>query len=1021
MLNFRNFPTGHHQTVVFLLCLVLFFALSTSVASGSTGGGEEEALTGTPDIRLVGWTVDDSLVGNSDGGLHPGETALLQIFLMNQGNETARNVAATLFEVEDHPDVEILDKYALWPDLMATEVPGASLTPHFRIQVAQTRPCYWEIPLRLEITAEDGYSETREFTLVMVDPRRTDLADGAARSFYFGVDPGDFLGESVASGDLDGDGFDDLILGATAGAGPGNAKPGAGEVVVVYGGPVRVADTDLALPAPAGVDIGFVFGADAGDNLGGAVATGDLDGDGFDDLILGADSGAGLINATPAAGEVVVVYGGPVRLATIDLASPPANVSFIFGATGNDRLGTSVAAGDLDGDGFDELILGAPQGDGPAAGIRSNAGEVVVVYGGPARLGTTDLASAPAGIAIVLGVDAGDALGSSVASGDLDGDGFDELILGANGGTGPSNTRGFAGEVAVVYGGPVRMADTDLASPPAGTAFVFGAVASDNLGVSIAVGDLDGDGFDEFILGVSLADGPGGTRASGGEVVVVYGGSTRLADIDLASPPAGIALVFGAAANDRFGVSVAAGDLDGDGFDDLIMGALLGAGPTDLRASAGEVTVVYGGPARLADIDLASPEAGMVFLFGAESGDFFGRSVAAGDLDGDGFDDMIMGAVRGDGPANTRVFAGEVAVISGAPRSRYRHDTDTFAFIDATMGTDLGLGCDDCAASVPIGFDFNYYGRVFDTLTVSSNGYLTFNGPGNLPAGFCPPASNPPNATIAVLWDDWNPAAGGSVHSLLEGTAPNRRLTIEWAGVPLFPATGAATFEVTLFETSDQILMQYQDTVVGDVFSDNGASAVVGLENGIGVNGVAASCFTATVVDLSARRFRRFANPTVVFAENVETGASGWTMAALTGPVTPLWHVVSEPFCTPSSRSGNSAFYYGQDGTCDYETGDTNAGILTSPVIPDLPQDAALSFWHRRGVEGSGLEFDQSFVEAQGDGGGFSLVKQISTNTGAWRLSEDFLPSNPLNGEFSTLDLTGFTGQDLDLRFRLGS
>jgi len=196
---------------------------------------------------------------------------------------------------------------------------------------------------------------------------------------------------------------------------------------------------------------------------------------------------------------------------------------------------------------------------------------------------------------------------------------------------------------------------------------------------------------------------------------------------------------------------------------------------------------------------------------------------------------------------------------------------------------------------------------------------------------------------------------------------------------------------------------------------------VVGLENGIGVNGVAASCFTATVVDLSARRFRRFANPTVVFSENVETGASGWTMAALTGPVTPLWHVVSEPVCTPSSRSGNSAFYYGQDGTCDYETGDTNAGILTSPVIPDLPQDAALSFWHRRGVEGPGLDFDQSFVEAQGDGGGFSIVKQISTNTGAWRLSEDFLPSNPLNGEFSTLDLTGFTGQDLDLRFRLGS
>jgi hypothetical protein len=1018
MLQPRYLPTGHHHAVVLLLCLALSFGLLADVASGSTDLGDGETITDIPDIRIVGWTVDDTLAGNGDGGLHPGETALLQIFLSNQGNETARNVAATLFEVSDHPDIEILDKFALWPDLVATGVPGASSTPHFRIQVAQTRPCYWEIPFRLEITAAGGYLETREFTLVMVDPRSTDLAKGAGRPFYFGADVGDFLGGAIATGDLDGDGFDDLILGSATGAGPANARFNAGEVAIVYGGPARPADADLASP-PA--DMAFIFGADGDDSLGTSIAAGDFDGDGFDDLILGAWVADGPASTRFNAGEVVVVYGGPVRLADIDLALPPAGIAFVFGADVGDVLGAAAAAGDLDGDGFSDLILGVRSGNGPA-NARNDAGEVVVLYGGPTRLPlSTDLLSPPANAAFVFGADVNDSLGWSVTSGDVDGDGFDDLTLGAPGGAGPANARNGAGEVVVVYGGPARLTDTDLASPPAGVAFIFGAGGADNLGRSVATGDLDGDGSDDLILEAAFGDGPANDRNSAGEVAIIYGGASRLANIDLASTPAGIAFVFGADTNDNLGTSVVAtGDLDGDGFDDLILGANGGDGPANSRNSVGEVAVVYGGPARHTDIDLASPPADIAFVFGTDAGDFLGASLAAGDLDGDGFDDLILGALGGNGSANTRADSGEVAVISGSPRSRYRHDSDTFSFIDATIGTDLGLGCDDCATTLPIGFDFNYYGRVFDTLTVSSNGYLTFNGPGNLPAGFCPPASNPPNETIAVLWDDWNPAAGGSVHALLEGSAPNRRLTIEWAGVPLFPATGAATFEVTLFETTDQILMQYQDTIVGDVFSDSGATAVVGLENGVGVNGVAASCFTATVADLSARRFRRFASPTVVFSENVETGAAGWTMAALTGPPTPLWHVVSEPACTPSSRSGNSAFYYGQDGTCDYETvGTTNSGILTSPLIPALPQDAALSFWHRRDVELEAFStFDQSFVEAQGNGGGFSIIKQLETATGAWRLSEDFLPPDPLNGAFSPLDLTGFTGQDLDLRFR---
>ena len=124
MLQPRNIPMRHHPAVVFLVCLVLFF---TSVASASTGEGEEEAFTGTPNIRIVGWRVDDASGGNGDAGLHPGESAYLWISLSNGGSATARGVMATLSEVIDHPDVTILNKTGSWPDLPATGLPGLTI------------------------------------------------------------------------------------------------------------------------------------------------------------------------------------------------------------------------------------------------------------------------------------------------------------------------------------------------------------------------------------------------------------------------------------------------------------------------------------------------------------------------------------------------------------------------------------------------------------------------------------------------------------------------------------------------------------------------------------------------------------------------------------------------------------------------------------------------------------------------------------------------------------------------------
>lgn len=108
--------------------VMAILAASFSAMASAPPAGEEPESVGSPDLRIIGWTIDDSLAGNADGGLHPGETAYLQIHISNQGNATARSVAGTLSEAADHPDVEIIDKFALWPDLPATGTPGTVTT-----------------------------------------------------------------------------------------------------------------------------------------------------------------------------------------------------------------------------------------------------------------------------------------------------------------------------------------------------------------------------------------------------------------------------------------------------------------------------------------------------------------------------------------------------------------------------------------------------------------------------------------------------------------------------------------------------------------------------------------------------------------------------------------------------------------------------------------------------------------------------------------------------------------------------
>jgi len=161
----------------------------------------------------------------------------------------------------------------------------------------------------------------------------------------------------------------------------------------------------------------------------------------------------------------------------------------------------------------------------------------------------------------------------------------------------------------------------------------------------------------------------------------------------------------------------------------------------------------------------------------------------------------------------------------------------TYSWLDISgTGTPLVFGDDDCAP-FPIGFTFNFYGVPYTNVNISSNGLLNF--------GTCwwdydnqqlPDAGNP-EPIIAVFWDDLDPGEpGAEVYYETKGSSPNRTFVVQWNNVPHWISGGGvgdSTFEVILYEGSNEILMQYADTDFGDATYDDGVSATVGIQGDV--------------------------------------------------------------------------------------------------------------------------------------------------------------------------------------------
>jgi hypothetical protein len=461
----------------------------------------------------------------------------------------------------------------------------------------------------------------------------------------------------LATGDFNGDGIPDVALAAAFADGPQNARLDAGEAYVFFGpfSPGEARDTAL------GEQDVTIFGASGGDQLGRAVAAADVNGDALDDLVLGAPFADGPADQRPDAGETYILFGTRSWPTSIDLAADHA-AAVAFGEDDGDLAGFSLATADVNRDSVHDLLIGAFWADGPDDS-RPNGGEAYLVFGSPSWPATIDLADGGQDITI-LGAEAGDRLAETVAAGDANGDGVDDLIIAATFASGPDNGRPGAGEVYVLFGGELAGA-YDLALRQGGIT-VLGLDEGDQIGHSAAVGDFDGDGIADMLLGAVSADGPTNGRDLAGEAYLVLGGAPPPDTVDTAEGTDALR-IYGADAVDRLGRSVAAGDLNGDGRADLLLAATGGDGLSESLLDAGEIHIIYGRPRLQGALDLARQAADMA-VEGLDSGDVLGvsnvarPSLLSADMDGNGLDDLLVSAA-GDGPGNDRIDAGEAYIL----------------------------------------------------------------------------------------------------------------------------------------------------------------------------------------------------------------------------------------------------------------------------------------------------------------------------------------------------------------------
>jgi hypothetical protein len=633
---------GKYMMIAIICCTMLFMAAcsggdTTGDAADTTGTGEETGGTTTTETSGVQATLENLALIRPDGT----ELALsarpipqrvrIKATLSNAIAEAAdRQAVEGAFSLKDPagdaiagtftwaadftsvtfaPTKKLDHATAYTANLDSTAMPTLSLSKDYAGATAFTTMAMGDVN-------GDGYSDA----LVGADsapngtgPGRAyifhgsasgipdkDLASASANAIISGAVANDGLGYSLASaGDVNGDGFADIVVGAHRADAGGTER---GMAYVFLGSANGIADCNLGSGCTATASIaGATDNSEFGYSMSSA---GDVNGDGFDDIIVGAY----MFESTPGVepGQANVFFGGPSLTGALTAASN-SNVK-ITGDIDGDDFGWSVAsAGDVNGDGFDDVIIGA-NGHSPYYASIFNGGPTFTGNLTPIGNGNTRL------VGSVSAVSFGNAVNTA---GDINGDDFDDVIVGANyeSNTGFSNT----GATYVFLGTPSGVVNCNITtSPDCPHAKIIGGIAGGKLGSAVAsAGDINSDGFDDILVGASHQGSAGQSF-----VYLFLGSDSGIADCDIkATPTCPDTKIGSKATNDYLGLSVnTAGDVNGDGFTDIILGA-----PYADTAS-GEAYILHGSANGIADCNLATCTADTTFM-GAANGDRLGYSV----------------------------------------------------------------------------------------------------------------------------------------------------------------------------------------------------------------------------------------------------------------------------------------------------------------------------------------------------------------------------------------------------------